>query len=218
MKQEGASHEGIKGSRAVWLGNTDRIATTGFSRTSERQLFLWDTKDLSKPLKKHGIDSSSGILMPYFDADVNLLYVAGKGDGSIRYFEYAKDDFSYLSTHSSNEPQRGMSFMPKRGLNVNQNEVARCYRIIGNNLVEPISFTVPRKAENFQHDIFPETPGPQPALTAEQFFNGETKDPILISLENGFVSAPKKELKTVVNNVEQKSSAPVNGSDSKNVS
>jgi len=34
--------------------------------------------DLSKPLHIEDIDSSSGLLIPFFDADTNVVYVAGK--------------------------------------------------------------------------------------------------------------------------------------------
>jgi len=33
---------------------------------------------LSKPLHMEDIDSSSGLLIPFFDADTNVIYVAGK--------------------------------------------------------------------------------------------------------------------------------------------
>lgn len=77
--QEGPGHQGIKGSRVVWMGNTDRLATTGFSRMSDRQLNLWDTSDLSKPLKSEFLDTSSGVIMPFYDSDSKMLYLAGKG-------------------------------------------------------------------------------------------------------------------------------------------
>lgn len=30
------------------------------------------------------IDSSSGVLFPYYDHDTKMVYVAGKGDGNVR--------------------------------------------------------------------------------------------------------------------------------------
>ena len=63
------SHSGVKGSRVTWCGDKDRMITTGFSRTSERQVFMWDSRDISKgPIKQMGIDQSSGMLMPFFNA------------------------------------------------------------------------------------------------------------------------------------------------------
>lgn len=50
-----------------------------------------------------------------------------KGDSSIRYFEITEEPpyVHYLSTFSSKEPQRGMGFMPKRGVDVTKCEIAR---------------------------------------------------------------------------------------------
>ena len=63
------SHSGIKGSRVAWMGALDRIVTTGFSRTSERQVYVWDSRELTKgPIKTITIDQSSGTLMPFWNA------------------------------------------------------------------------------------------------------------------------------------------------------
>lgn len=74
------SHAGVKGSRVIWAGAHDRLITTGFSRMSDRQIFLWNASQLEKPLKQMLVDTSSGMLMPFF-SDNNVLFVAGKGDG-----------------------------------------------------------------------------------------------------------------------------------------
>ena len=63
------SHSGIKGSRVEWMGSLDRIVTTGFSKMSERQVYVWDSRDLQKgPIKSLTIDQSSGTLMPFWNA------------------------------------------------------------------------------------------------------------------------------------------------------
>lgn len=45
-------------------------------------------------------------------------------------------------------------------------------------------FLVPRKAEAFQVDIYPDTPGPYPALTADEWISGIDRDPILVSMKD----------------------------------
>ncbi|KAF9903402.1 Coronin-like protein crn1 [Linnemannia zychae] len=185
-------HAGVKGSRVVWLGNSDRIATTGFSKMSDRQVYVWDTTNLATPLKTNNLDTSSGVIMPFYDGDSNMLYLAGKGDGNIRYYEYENDEMFLLSEYGSNVPQRGLGFMPKRALNVNDCEIARAFKV-SNGIVEPISFTVPRKSDSFQSDLFPDCIGDEAALTADAWFGGETADPKLISLEKGFTASAKKE-------------------------
>jgi len=193
--QEGAGHQGIKGSRVVWLGESDRICTTGFSRMSDRQLNLWNTTDLSKPIKSEFLDTSSGVLMPFYDLDTKMLYLAGKGDGNIRYYEYENDEMFFLSSYQSPEPQRGMAFLPKRAVNVSECEVVRAYKVTSS-LVEPISFKVPRKSDAFQSDIFPPAIGDEPALTADEWFSGKDANPKTIDLESGFTVKAKQEFVT----------------------
>lgn len=52
---------------------------------------------------------------------------SSQGDSSIRYFEVTDEApyVHYLSMYSSKESQKGMGFMPKRGLEVNKCEIAR---------------------------------------------------------------------------------------------
>ncbi|MBW0543195.1 hypothetical protein O181_082910 [Austropuccinia psidii MF-1] len=177
------SHTGIKGSRVEWMGRLDRVCTTGFSKLSDRQVFLWNTADIKKgPIKQLTVDTSSGTLMPFW-SDNEILFLAGKGDGNIRYYEYEADDLHYLTEYKSSEPQRGMCWLPRRALNTQDCEIARAYKVT-NNLVEPISFIVPRKSDSFQADIYPPALSATAALTASEFFSGKTAEPILINLEN----------------------------------
>lgn len=181
--QTAESHPGVKGSRVIWCGSTDRIVTTGFSKTSDRQMFLWDSHNLSAPLKSTVIDSSSGVMMPFW-SDNSIIFLAGKGDGNVRYYELESDELHYLTEYKSTDPQRGMTFLPRRDLNADDNEIARAYKLT-NNLIQPISFICPRKADAFQTDIFPPAPSSVPALTSEEFFAGKTAMPNLIDLEHG---------------------------------
>lgn len=52
---------------------------------------------------------------------------SAQGDSSIRYFEVTDEApfVHYLSMYSSKESQKGMGYMPKRGLEVNKCEIAR---------------------------------------------------------------------------------------------
>ncbi|KAI8903340.1 hypothetical protein EDD86DRAFT_195861 [Gorgonomyces haynaldii] len=187
-------HQGIKGSRCTTMGKSSFLTTTGFSKTSDRQVFVWDYKNLTAPIKEENIDTASGMLIPAYDADTSVLYLAGKGDGNIRYYEWSDDEkgLHYLSEFKSSDPLRGLCFLPKRALSINEVEVARVYKVHPT-MVEPISFKVPRKADGFQADLFPPTSGPAPALTAEEWLSGKTSGPKLINLEDGFTPLPVRE-------------------------
>lgn len=57
---------------------------------------------MDKPITTTLIDKASGILYPYFDSDLEIMYLAGKGDGNIRYYEYTDGQFiNYLNDFRS---------------------------------------------------------------------------------------------------------------------
>jgi coronin-1B/1C/6 len=194
---EVAGHTGAKNSRAVWMGEHNRIATTGFSKMSDRQMALWDVGNPSEPIGGFTVlDSISGVCMPFWDDGTNCLYLAGKGDGNIRYFEYENDKFEFLSEYKSGDPQRGLAFMPRRGLDVHENEVMRAFKTVNDTYIEPISFVVPRRAEVFQADIFPPAIGTRPGVTAKEWLAGETRVPAKIDLEAVYEGTAPKEVPT----------------------
>lgn len=179
-------HSGAKNSRCVWLGEHDRIATTGFSKMSDRQMALWDAGSLNGgPINGFEVlDSISGVCMPFWDDGTQMLYLAGKGDGNIRYFEYENDKLEFLSEYKSGDPQRGLAFLPRRGINVHENEVMRAFKTVNDSYIEPISFTVPRRAEVFQSDIYPPAIGIKPGMSAAEWLSGaEGRVPAKIDLE-----------------------------------
>ncbi|XP_041348894.1 coronin-1B-like isoform X2 [Gigantopelta aegis] len=196
LLKEGKSHEGAKPSQCVYVKD-GKIVTTGFSRMSERQYALWDENDLSKPKMMEEIDTSNGVLFPFYDADTSMVYLCGKGDSIIRFYEITDVSpfIHYLSLYQANDPQRGICFMPKRGLDVNHCEIARCYKLHNSGLCEVIPFTVPRKSELFQDDLYPDTASDVPAMTADEWVDGHNVEPLLVSLKGGFVSTKKEALK-----------------------
>lgn len=115
-------------------------------------------------------------------------------DGNIRYFEYENDKFEFLSEYKSGDPQRGLAFMPKRGVNIHQNEVVRIYKSVADSYIEPISFIVPRRSENFQDDIYPPTTGITPAMSSAEWQAGKEAIPSKISMEGIYDGTGLKEV------------------------
>uniref|UniRef100_A0A8C8WWP8 Coronin n=1 Tax=Panthera leo TaxID=9689 RepID=A0A8C8WWP8_PANLE len=194
-------HEGARPLRAVFTAD-GKLLSTGFSRMSERQLALWDPNNFEEPVALQEMDTSNGVLLPFYDPDSSIVYLCGKGDSSIRYFEITDEPpfVHYLNTFSSKEPQRGMGFMPKRGLEVNKCEIARFYKL-HERKCEPIIMTVPRKSDLFQDDLYPDTPGPEPALEADEWLAGQDAEPVLISLRDGYIPPKHRELRVTKRNI-----------------
>lgn len=179
---QGEGHQGSKASKVIFLDKV-RLFTTGFSKMSERQIAVWNIDNTFKPLRIENLDVSSGIIFPHYDYDTKIVFLAGKGDGNIRYYEMVEDApyFHYLCQYLSSSPQRGLGLMPKRGLDVHRCEIVRFYKLhTMKDLIEPLSMIVPRKSELFQEDIFPPTSGVFSSMSATDWIDGASKDPVLV--------------------------------------
>jgi coronin-1B/1C/6 len=84
--------------------------------------------------------------------------------------------------------------LPKRGINLHDNEVLRCFKTVKDGYVEPISFIVPRRSEMFQSDIYPPCTGLNPGTTAAEWFGGKTALPPKISLESVYDGGAPEEV------------------------
>ncbi|XP_011862299.1 PREDICTED: coronin-7 isoform X3 [Vollenhovia emeryi] len=178
-----SSHQSIKDSRVVWL-NSDRILTTGFDAARLRQVYIRDLRHLNEPVKTLELDCSTGILMPLFDSDTNMLFLAGKGDTTIMYMEVTdRDPYLVEGIRHSGEQTKGVCLVPKRALNVMQAEVNRLLQLTSN-MVIPIMYQVPRKTyRDFHADIYPDTTGPVAQNNATAWMKGHNAPVPKISLD-----------------------------------
>ncbi|KAL3314805.1 Coronin-6 [Cichlidogyrus casuarinus] len=174
-------HDSTKPCQVAYLRG-EKIFTTGFGRGGKRLYALCDAKELTKMYTSEEIDNNNGVMFIQYDSDLNLLFLVGKGDSVVRYFEYDEQEANifYLNRFDSQEPQRGFAFMGKRGVNVQACEITRLYKVHAKK-VEVIPFVVPRKSEHFQKDLYPDTPGLEPALTVAEWLDGKDSTPILVS-------------------------------------
>ncbi|KAK0875308.1 Coronin-like protein crn1 [Friedmanniomyces endolithicus] len=168
VRQEKPAHEvqghmGAKSSRSVWMGDHDRL--------------LEDERAAAGSVGYARSDETRGRGLHAYEFELG-------GDGNIVYFEYEHDKFEPLSEYKSADPQRGLAFMPKRGVNTHENEVTRAYKTVDDRLIEPIPFIVPRRSETFQDDIYPATVGLKPAMSSSEWLAGKTALPPKFSMED----------------------------------
>ncbi|RVE46333.1 hypothetical protein evm_009052 [Chilo suppressalis] len=168
------SHQNIKDSRVVWLGDQDRILTTGFDSARLRQIMIRDVRNLSQTQKTLELDCSTGILMPLFDSDTNMLFLAGKGDTTILYMELTdREPFLIEGLRHSGEQTKGACLVPKRALRVMEGEVNRVLQLTGSSVV-PIMYQVPRKSYREYHaDLYPDTSGSVTYLSAPMWLENQ---------------------------------------------
>merc|ERR1712241_1550418 len=173
----------MKPTQAVFTKN-GLIFTTGFTKQSERQYSLRKRGKLDDPLCIENIDVSNGIMFPMYDPDTDLVYLCGKGDNVIRYFEISDEApyVHYVNTYQGDQGQRGIAMGPKTSCDVSINETAKFYRTNNKGFCQVISFTVPRKSEIFQADLYPDTQSGAAALTAEEWWGGKDSTPDLMQV------------------------------------
>ena len=85
------AHEGARPQKICWLGNNQTIFSAGFSKIAEREYAVWDIRDFSQPIIKKRLDDFAGIPYPHFDEDNNVLYISGKGESAISFFQYSTE-------------------------------------------------------------------------------------------------------------------------------
>lgn len=65
---------------------------------------FWDAKKPDQALATKTLDQGSGVMLPTFDNDLKVLYICGKGDSGIKYFEFQDGGLHFLNTYSSTTP------------------------------------------------------------------------------------------------------------------
>jgi len=88
----------------------------------------------------------------------------------------------FLTEFRVSVPHKGICFAPKTAVNYMNCEVALCLRLLKES-VEPIHFTVPRKSEQFQSDIYPDTSGGQAVCSAEEWLAGSSGVPAKVTIQ-----------------------------------
>lgn len=193
----GKGHEGSKPQRVIFTFDDTMLYSTGFSKMSERQIGIWkvDGADI-KELEIVELDTANGVLVPYYDSATQMVYVAAKGDSVIRYYEIVEEEpyYHYINTFQSKEPQRSLCHIPKRSVDVNACEIMKFYKLISSakaNMIKPISFTVPRKSDLFQDDLYPPAISDEAAIEPCEWFEGKDAEPKRVDMSTFFVGKKK---------------------------
>jgi coronin-7 len=174
------SHQGIKDSKVVWInGSGNRLFTTGFSGDRRREITIRDLRNLDAPQQNLTLDSSAGILIPLYDPDTNMCFLAGKGDRNVQFIELSdKEPFIIEGLKYSGEQTKGACLVPKRVLDVMQGEVNRVLQLCDSSIV-PITWQVPRKSYRDYHaDIYPETNGLDASCGPSTWWQGHDDLPV----------------------------------------
>ncbi|KAL3053737.1 hypothetical protein OYC64_006124 [Pagothenia borchgrevinki] len=182
--QSAKSLQNNKDSRILWAKD-DFLLTTGFDMMRSREARLWDSRKLSSSVSSVSLGVASGMVIPLYDDDTGLLVLAGTGDSAVDCFEVSTSEpfLSQVSHCLTDMSTRGVAMVPKLALDVLSCEVMQVLQLTDNCIV-PISYQVPRKhtGQEFHDDLYPDTVGTTPAMSAEEWWKGGNKQVEKVSL------------------------------------
>ena len=145
---------------------------------------MYDPRNTSSRVQTVRLSASSSAMLLFADEDSNLLFVAGKGDSTINYFDITNEPIGVhtLSEYKSNTPQNGLTLLPKAVCNVRNIEIARFLKLSGSR-AEPIRFEVPRQQSSFfQDDLYPDTWDRKPSVSASGWASGNNGSRNFVSI------------------------------------
>ncbi|KAH9815446.1 hypothetical protein DFH28DRAFT_892988 [Melampsora americana] len=178
---------GKKCSRLGWVN--DYIITTGVNKLREREISLYDPRELSRgPLKSQTIDNSTGVLMPLIDPNRSMVYLAGRGETSVRWFEInsASTTSSPIEVHQTRltDPIAGIAMAPinPSTVDVMQAEICKLVILSKNQQVLPVVIQAPKRQYlDFHQDVMPPVRSMTAAQTSTEWLNGGNASIELVS-------------------------------------
>jgi len=173
--------ETLKDTRVLWTSE-DKLLVVGFAKGSRRQVSLWDIKS-KKKLGTLELSTSQATMIPWFDEDTRVLFIATVGSGNVDMFQIngVAPFIDPLSTFSGQGDITGHYFLKKSRVDVRQVEIAKSVKLArlvpGGYMIFPVSWTVPRKRlEFFQDDVFPESRRDGAVFSAQDYFANASPD------------------------------------------
>lgn len=186
--------------KIAWT-DAEHLVTVGHGAGSMREVKLFHVDGVegsaTSALKltqvgRTSLDTSPAILFPIYDADTQILYLWSKGERGVNALQLSLNApkprfgpapplFKPLPAFQHGTPQIGLSFLPKRYVNVRDVEVAIAYRLARNNEIQRVSWKVERKRkEFFQDDVFPPTRDVESAVysAVQGWFNASSPSPL----------------------------------------
>ncbi|GAA5897539.1 hypothetical protein JCM6882_003511 [Rhodosporidiobolus microsporus] len=217
---ETLAHAGLKPSRHVHLSPTStgafKILTTGVTRTRDREYSLFDLRNLSSgAIKTQRLDTNTGVLQPVLDESRGIVYLAGRGDMTLRWVEVGGPTVFTEGATALPTPLASAAILPpsaqQQHLDLQHAEINRLLVISpSDGAVVPVEVKVPRRQYvDFHADLYPPVVAGVPALSSADWLGGNDDDVLLDKrqLEPGR-SWPSKEKKRSLANNTGAASAP----------
>ncbi len=178
-------HESAKPQRMGFI-DQNYLYTCGFNKSNFRELKLYDLRNFNQCIQTQTVDSQTANMMTFYDSDMGMIYVGGKGEGNIKFYEYSEGAIKFASEYRGTTQQKYLGAFPKRTMNYNKCEITRFAKLTSNT-IEYLSFYVPKRNQGYDSSIYPECIVGEPCLTWDEWVGGANKEPVkkdITTLEN----------------------------------
>ncbi|CAI5444452.1 unnamed protein product [Caenorhabditis angaria] len=184
-------HAGMgREARVLFAGN--RLISTGFTNKRVQEVRVFDAQKWGSPIHTQEFVSTTGVLIPHYDADTRLVFLSGKGTNKLFMMEL-QDRQPYMSSVfelTLPEQTLGAAIGSKRRINVMDGEVDTYYQLTKSTIV-PTPCIVPRRSyRDFHADLYPETRGAEAGCDGYEWLAGNNSAPQKISLAPNTNSSP----------------------------
>jgi len=183
-------------SSSFWL-DENRVLVLGHRKGSIIGISVWNIFE-GEQLSAWELGKSNSIPIGHWDPDTKIFHQACIGESRIRMYEVKKKTAKETGiSRTVSTPIRGMAFMSKHDLDFKNVEINKAFTL-GDGIVNPISFKIPRKRKAyFQDDLYTDTRSREPLMSAKDFLAGKEAKPVFVSLAGDMVKlseAPPEEL------------------------
>ncbi|GAA5824139.1 hypothetical protein JCM11251_001537 [Rhodosporidiobolus azoricus] len=216
---ETLAHAGLKPSRHIHLSPSSgaaQLLTTGTTRTRDREYSLFDLRNLpAGAIKTQRVDTNTGVLQPVLDESRGIVYLAGRGDMTLRWVEVGGPTVFTEGATPLPAPLASAALLPpcaqQAHLDLQHAEINRLLVFSpSDNAVVPVEVKVPRRQYvDFHSDLYPPVVAGVPALSSAGWLSGNDDDVFLDKrqLEPGR-TWPKKEKKQAQQSAQPQASSP----------
>ena len=178
-------HAGPRQHRLQWVDN-ETVITSGFDSEAKRQYGVWDLRNMDQALAMGPLPEGTGVGYIYFDQELKVMTMAGRGDSNIYHFGVDKSTptvVEQLCEQNNSTSTKAFCFAPKRVVDVAKQEIMRGYRLTSDKKLETLCFRIPSKTGGFNDAYYPPFPSNEPAGEADAWFGGTDVPPNMTQLK-----------------------------------
>jgi coronin-7 len=122
----------------------------------DREYSLFDPRNFTKSIKTQRVDTNTGTLIPLVDRSRNIVYLAGRGDMTLRWVEIGGTSTLVEGNAPIPVTTLGAALAPPSILNLMKAEINRVIILSKDDIVVPVAMEIPRRQYiDFHAELYP---------------------------------------------------------------